>query len=125
MVAECQLEADRCLGVIAEHAGLGFNKLMENTAATYRGRLDQAQDKLQSLERELDQMIRQRILPPSDALDKINRYETHLERGFYKTLHELQRLQAARKSGNVPVPFSDPATFTPTRISLQNGGQVL
>jgi hypothetical protein len=30
------------------------------------------------------------------ALSKLSRYETTMERGFYKALHELQRLQAAR-----------------------------
>jgi hypothetical protein len=34
----------------------------------------------------------------------LSRYETTLERSFYKALHELQRLQAARDGQAVPLP---------------------
>lgn len=39
------------------------------------------------------------------AFGKLARYEAHVERGFYRALHELQRLQAARRgeAGSVPV----------------------
>lgn len=39
-----------------------------------------------------------------DSLFKFMRYETHIERGLYKALHELQRLQAARTGKAVPPP---------------------
>jgi hypothetical protein len=32
----------------------------------------------------------------TNAFSKLSRYETTMERGLYKGLHELQRLQAAR-----------------------------
>jgi hypothetical protein len=32
------------------------------------------------------------------------RYETHIERGLYKALHELQRLQSTRSGERVPAP---------------------
>jgi len=35
-------------------------------------------------------------LPDDTSLAKIQRYEAHLTRQFYKALHELQRLQSAR-----------------------------
>lgn len=35
-----------------------------------------------------------------------SRYETTLERGLYKALHELQRLQAARDGATVPPPVA-------------------
>ena len=35
-------------------------------------------------------------LPSADALDKICRYETHLDRQLHRALHELRELQAAR-----------------------------
>jgi len=35
-----------------------------------------------------------------------SRYETSIERGLYKALHELQRLQAARDGGFVPAPVA-------------------
>jgi hypothetical protein len=39
-----------------------------------------------------------------DTLSKFMRYEAHIERGLYKALHELQRLQAVRSGERVPAP---------------------
>ncbi len=39
-----------------------------------------------------------------EKMSVLSRYETTLERGLYKALHELQRLQAARGGNVVPVP---------------------
>ena len=39
-----------------------------------------------------------------NALSKLSRYETSMNRNFLRTLHELQRLQAARQGKQVPVP---------------------
>jgi len=36
----------------------------------------------------------------ANAFSKLSRYETTIERGLYKALHELQRLQAARGAGS-------------------------
>jgi hypothetical protein len=41
-----------------------------------------------------------------DSLAKLSRYETSMERSLYKALHELQRLQAARKGQPMPVPVA-------------------
>jgi hypothetical protein len=38
------------------------------------------------------------------AAGRLARDETRLERGFYKALHELQRLQGARAGRDVPLP---------------------
>ena len=45
-------------------------------------------------------------LPDDQSINKIQRYEAHISRQFYKALHELQRLQAARLSGRVQVPLA-------------------
>ncbi len=44
----------------------------------------------------------------ANAFSKLSRYETTIERSLYKALHELQRLQAARRhiEGNVPPPIA-------------------
>ena len=43
----------------------------------------------------------------TNAFSKLSRYETEIERRFYKAYHELQRLQAApRAKGNVPPPVA-------------------
>jgi hypothetical protein len=39
-----------------------------------------------------------------NALSKLSRYETSLERSMYRALHELQRLQAARQGHAVSAP---------------------
>jgi hypothetical protein len=42
-----------------------------------------------------------------NAFSKLSRYETAIERSLYKALHELQRLQAARRAeGNVQPPVA-------------------
>lgn len=45
-------------------------------------------------------------LPDKDSIDKILRYETAVERQFYKALHELIRLQSARKGEKPPTPIA-------------------
>ncbi len=43
----------------------------------------------------------------ANAFSKLSRYETAIERSLYKALHQLQRLQAARRAeGNVPPPMA-------------------
>lgn len=39
-----------------------------------------------------------------NELAKLSRYETSIERSLFKTLHEFQRLQAARNGASVPTP---------------------
>jgi hypothetical protein len=41
------------------------------------------------------------LLLRGNDLDKVARYEAHLERGLYKALHELQRMQATRAGADV------------------------
>ncbi len=41
-----------------------------------------------------------------DALGKLSRYEAGIERSLYRALHELQRVQAARKSGVASPPVA-------------------
>ena len=45
-----------------------------------------------------------RQMPNGDVIGNLHRYEAHLERGLYKALHELQRLQAVRHGQDVPAP---------------------
>lgn len=43
-------------------------------------------------------------LPEPPVMEKLSRYEAHIDRSLFKTLHELQRLQAARRGDAVPAP---------------------
>ena len=54
-----------------------------------------------------DGAVLENVLPwetDRKKLQLLSRYEATLERSFYKALHELQRLQAARDGQAVPVP---------------------
>ncbi|HWS81889.1 MAG TPA: hypothetical protein VN178_12780, partial [Rubrobacter sp.] len=43
----------------------------------------------------------------ANAFSKLSRYEAGIERGLYRALHELQRLQAARRAdGDAPPPVA-------------------
>lgn len=42
----------------------------------------------------------------SDSYGKFTRYESSLERGIYRALHELQRIQAARAGEKPPAPIA-------------------
>jgi hypothetical protein len=52
----------------------------------------------------IDRLIHGRMLLEPDVLDKVARYEGALERSLYRTLHELQRLQASQSGVAVPLP---------------------
>lgn len=52
----------------------------------------------------VDEERRERLIPDETTLNKVSRYEAHLERSFFRTLHELQRLQAARSGMVLPPP---------------------
>ena len=41
-----------------------------------------------------------------DTYGKLIRYEAAIERGIYKALHELQRIQAARMGEKPPAPVA-------------------
>lgn len=65
-----------------------------------------AANALREAEAKLQRSVRSRVLLSAEGLEKVARYETHLERSFYKALHELQRLQAARDgTGGPPMAF--------------------
>ena len=48
----------------------------------------------------------QEDLKNRNTLGTFNRYETSIERSLFKSLHELQRLQAARRGGPAPIPVA-------------------
>ncbi len=50
----------------------------------------------------LDRENCSRTLLEPEVLDKVARYESGLERSFFRTLHEIQRLQASRSGVVVP-----------------------
>jgi hypothetical protein len=61
-----------------------------------------AKQSAEEVERDLERMSRERLLPDERTLEKVARYEAHLSRGLYKALHELEALQA-RRTGGAPL----------------------
>lgn len=57
----------------------------------------------EQVERDLQRMSRERLLPDEKTLEKVARYEAHISRGLYKVLHELEALQARRTGDAAPL----------------------
>src|SRR3989344_4765589 len=57
----------------------------------------------------------------NDTYGKLIRYEASIERGIYKALHELQRLQAARNGEKVLPPIVIDADFVDMSGEKENG----
>ncbi len=74
-------------------------------AATERARLDviSAKQAVELVEKDLERMSRERLLPGEKTLEKVSRYEAHLSRGLYKALHELEAVQLRRSGGAAPL----------------------
>jgi hypothetical protein len=47
-----------------------------------------------------------RQMQNSDIIGELQRYEAHIERGMFRSLHELQRVQAIRRGQVVPAPMA-------------------
>jgi hypothetical protein len=82
--------------VIATVAGVSIEALYAMAVTQVRCELMCAQADRKEVLTELDRGRRLRLLPGSHDLEMISRYESHIERGLYRALHELQRLQATR-----------------------------
>ena len=54
----------------------------------------------------LRELREQRLLPEACDLDVLQRYEASLERGLFRALHEIERLQAHRLGGDVVAPIA-------------------
>ena len=57
----------------------------------------------EQVERDLERMSRERLLPDEKTLEKVSRYEAHLSRLMFKALHELEALQLRRSGGAAPL----------------------
>jgi hypothetical protein len=57
----------------------------------------------EQVERDLERMSRERLLPDEKTLEKVARYEAHLSRLMFKALHELEALQVRRSGGVAPL----------------------
>ncbi|PLS86333.1 MAG: hypothetical protein CYG60_07815 [Actinobacteria bacterium] len=53
--------------------------------------------------RDLAVMSRERLLPDDKTLEKVARYEAHLSRLLFKSLHEIEAMQTRRAGGSAPL----------------------
>jgi len=82
---------------------LGRDYLLDAALDRALEREELAEEARDALVAEIDALRRRSILPDGPELDKLSRYEAGLERSLMRTLHELQRLQAARQGGSAPL----------------------
>ncbi len=66
-------------------------------------KVKKAKQAADEIERDLERMSRERLLPDEKTLEKVARYEAHLSRQLYKALHELEALQIRRLGGSAPL----------------------
>lgn len=92
-----------CLSLIASTSGEDLEELMEGAKTEARLDVISAKREAERVEAELDNMRRQRLLPDEPTLEKVSRYEAHLSRLFFKSLHELEALQKHRTGGEAPL----------------------
>lgn len=72
-----------------------------HTAALYK--LEKAEEGARRVERQIIKKRRAHILPNAEELQKIARYEAHLSREMFRSLHELEALQTRRTGGTAPL----------------------
>jgi hypothetical protein len=78
-------------------------ELLEATTDGARRDVTTKERAAERVRQDLQKMSRERLLPDEKTLEKVARYEAHLQRGLYKALHELEALQARRQGGSAPL----------------------
>jgi hypothetical protein len=98
-------------GRVREYLGLIAARSKRDVDRVWRDALEWVAKKAEKTAKKRDQELtrvdharRSHLVAPDQTLEKITRYETTLERSLHKTLHELQRLQAARQGQAVSPP---------------------
>ena len=112
--------------VYAAAAGITVNALLYKCiSSAYRISVEADEEERDLVEQArrwksaLEQENRRRMLLEPEVLDKVARYECGLERSFFRTLHEIQRLQASRTGALAlpPAAIDVDLTVHPKRFS--------
>jgi hypothetical protein len=94
----------RALEQIASSADReGPEAVLEAAMRSAEWRVKKAKQTAEEVERDLERMSRERLLPDEKTLQKVARYEAHLSRLLFKALHELEALQVRRSGGTAPL----------------------
>jgi len=91
------------LEAIAKATGEDTEELLEVVTDSATREAAKAKHQAEQVEGQLANMSRERLLPAEKTLEKITRYEAHLSRQMFKTLHELEALQVRRSGGAAPL----------------------
>lgn len=96
------------VGETAERVLENLHERLKDRISAARARVKQLCHQKKELEEQLsmvlDHLSALHGMGDEKELDKLARYESHLNRQFMTSLHEFQRLQAARRTGDSPVP---------------------
>jgi hypothetical protein len=120
----------RGFALLAEHGETTAERLTERTARGLKTRRDELAEGVRGLsatvkrlrrerETQVERKQARRSLPAEDAEGKVLRYEAHLNRQLFQTLHELERIQASRAGRQVPLPL---AVDVGVEVSAAAGG---
>ena len=102
MMKQEEIDGEPCL-VPKEAAKEAFLKLVQEQKELFGSFLKNIEEK-EHLEDESDLMAKS--IPDDKTLEKLTRYEASLEKGLYRAIHELQRLQSLRRGERPPIPFA-------------------
>jgi hypothetical protein len=91
------------LEAIARATGEDPEELLEVVTDEATREAAKAKQQAEQVERDLERMSRERLLPDDKTLEKVSRYEAHLSRLMFKALHELEALQVRRSGGAAPL----------------------
>jgi hypothetical protein len=83
-----------------------FDELLQTLSARAAAEYGKSQQTATLACASLDKYHREHLLPDTETLEKIQRYESHLTRQLRRDLHELQRLQAIRLGRPVSGPIA-------------------
>ena len=92
-----------CIVAIASAIDEDPEELLEAATAGASRNFTEAKKEAERVQKDLQRMSRERLLPDEKTLEKVARYEAHLSRGLYKALHELEALQTKRSGGAAPL----------------------
>jgi hypothetical protein len=95
-----------CLDAIAKGGKVDRALLVRVVSMRWKTAAVKVRNRAEIAENRVESRRRRGFLPEKLDAEKVNRYETAIERSLYKTLHELERLQERRWGGVVPPPVA-------------------
>lgn len=92
------------LQAMADSEETTYDDMFDATRLRLAFKEAKAKLELEKAATEIERKRRKKLLPDTPILDKLYRYESHLERSLYKAMREIERVQAIRKGQPVTQP---------------------